>query len=243
MGFGILLLGYFLMYAFSISQVYFFADIIGAIIVIFAFSKLSQYNRYFVGSMWACLMFIAFAAVSASSLMFDIYDTNGIVAQIIGLLKTASSWAMHIVMFLGIRGISLGAACEKLAKKSLRNLSITSVYYLGCIALSIIALFSTNSEVVTYMNGLMYLYSIVCVVINLILIYNCFGTICPADEDENEVKRSRFAIINKIDDKMDEFEQKNREFHRESMRLAMEEADRRANEKAKHKKPKWKKKK
>ena len=80
-----------------------------------------------------------------------------------------------------------------------------------------------------------------CVLLNLVLMYSCFGTLCPADEDENEIKRSRFAIINKINDKMDSFEKKNNEYKLESMRLAMEEANRRAENKKK--KPKWKKKK
>ena len=58
MGFGILILGYFLAYAFSISSVYFFADIIGTAIIMLAFSKLAQYNRYFVGAMGFALGFL-----------------------------------------------------------------------------------------------------------------------------------------------------------------------------------------
>ena len=101
-------------------------------------------------------------------------------------------------MFLGIRGISLGAECEKLVGRATRNAGITSVYYASCIILALVAFFVEPGEVITYMNGLMYLYSIVCVLLNLILIYSCFGTLCPADEDENAIKRSRFAVINKM---------------------------------------------
>jgi hypothetical protein len=241
MGFGILILGYFLMYAFSISSVYFFADIIGTVIVLFAFSKLAQYNRYFVGAMGFALGFLALCTLGASSLMFDLYEASGIVAQIVGLLKNLVSAGMHILMFLGIRGISLGAESEKLAGRAMRNAGVTLVYYASCIILGIVAFFVPAGEVISYMNGLMYLYSIVCVLLNLVLMYSCFGTLCPADEDENEIKRSRFAIINKINDKMDSFEKKNNEYKLESMRLAMEEANRRAENKKK--KPKWKKKK
>lgn len=241
MGFGILILGYFLMYAFSISSVYFFADIIGTVIVLFAFSKLAQYNRYFVGAMGLSLGFLALCVLGASSLMFGVYDPQGTVAQIVGLFKNLISAGMHILMFLGIRGISLGAECEKLAGRATRNAGITSVYYASCIILAVVTFFVEPGEVITYMNGLMYLYSIVCVLLNLILIYSCFGTLCPADEDENAIKRSRFALINKMNDKMDSFEKKSNEFRRESMRLAMEEAKQRAENKKK--KQKWKKKK
>lgn len=243
MGFGILILGYFLAYAFSISSVYFFADIIGTAIIILAFSKLAQYNRYFVGAMGFALGFLVLCALGASSLMFDLYDATGVVSQIVGLLKHLASAGLHVLMFFGIRGISLGAESKKLAHRAMRNLGITSVYYVSCVILGIVALFVPTGEVITYMNGVLYLYSIVCLILNLVLIYSCFGTLCPADEDENEVKKSRFALINKIDEKMDSFEKKSNEYRRESMRLAMEEANRMAEEKNKKKKPKWKKKK
>ena len=50
MGYGTLLFGYFLTYAFSLSRVYFFTDIIGALVMLWAFSKLIAYNRYYRGS-------------------------------------------------------------------------------------------------------------------------------------------------------------------------------------------------
>ena len=37
MGYGTLLFGYFLTYAFSLSRVYFFTDIIGALVMLWAF--------------------------------------------------------------------------------------------------------------------------------------------------------------------------------------------------------------
>ena len=46
MGFGVLFFGYFVMFAFSLSTMYFFADIIGSVITAYAFTKIAQYNRY-----------------------------------------------------------------------------------------------------------------------------------------------------------------------------------------------------
>ncbi len=240
MGFGTLILGYFLMYAFSISEVYFFADIIGAAIVIFAFSKLAQYNRYFACAMWLCLAYLALCAYGAMSLMFELYGASSAVAYLLLFSKSIISCAMHTVMFLGIRGISLGADSVKLAGRAKRNMVITAIYYTLYIVLSAVSL-AVESYILSYVSAVLQIFYLVCIVLNLILIYSSFGTLCPADEDENEVKRSRFGFINKMNDKMDDFEKKSNEYRRESMKLAMEEAEKNAAAKSKKKKHKKKK--
>ena len=59
MGYGTLLFGYFLTYAFSLSRVYFFTDIIGALVMLWAFSKLIAYNRYYRGAAASGIVFTA----------------------------------------------------------------------------------------------------------------------------------------------------------------------------------------
>lgn len=241
MGFGILFFGYFVMFAFSISQMYFFADIIGAVISIFAFSKLSEYNKYYKKAMVAALVFAGFCMVNAASMMFHVYPSTGTADTVVDILKAAASAIMHVFIFLGARGLSLGAGAEKLVKNSERNLKLTSVYYASYIIISIIRPYI--GEAVDYFNMLLLVLWLVCLIVNLVFIYKCYAVLCPADEDEKEVKRSRFAIINKINDKMDEFEQNNKNYRLESMRLAQEEAQRLAKEKEKKKKHGKKKKK
>ena len=104
MGFGTLIFGYFAMFAFSISQAYFFADIIGALIAIYAFAKLAEYNRWFTYAMVSCLGFMVFCGVNAASLMFHIYEPTGNIDFFVDIAKEAFSCAMHIFMFpSGIR--------------------------------------------------------------------------------------------------------------------------------------------
>ncbi len=241
MGFGILLFGYFVMFAFSISQVYFFADIIGAGIVLYAFSKLSEYNRYFVGAMWGCLAFLALCAVNAASLMFELYDPAGNIALTVNVAKAVAACAMHIPMFLGTRGISLGADADKLVHTAERNLTLTIIYYV--LYLAVLAASPLLGDMTQYISTVVYLYSIVCIFLNLVLFYKCFGILCPAEEDENEKKRSRFSFINKISDKLDAIDDERVRYREESVKLAIEEADRRRAEKNKNKKRHHKKKK
>ncbi len=240
MGFGILLFGYFIMYAFSISQVYFFMDIVGAFVVLWAFSKLAEYNRYFVGAMGGALAFLILCAVNAASLMFSIYEPAGNVALAVNLAKAAASCAMHIPMLLGTRGIALGADSVKLARNAERNLTLTAVYY-GLYIL-VFAASPLLGGATQYAGVIVYLYNIVCIFLNLALFYKCFGILCPADEDENAKKRSRFEWVNKISDKVDSIDEGRVRYREESVKLAMEEADRRVAEKKKkhlhHKKKK-----
>ena len=229
------------MFAFSLSQVYFFADIIGAGIALYAYAKLSEYNRYFVGAMWGCLAFLALGALNASSLMFDLYDPAGTAATLVSAAKLLAAGAMHVPMFLGIRGISLGASADKLVRNAERNLTLTMVYYL--LSLIVLAVSPLLGALTPYAGVIVYLYQIVCIVLNLALLYKCFGILCPADEDEDEKKRSRFAFINKISDKVEAIDEERVRYREESVKLAMEEADRRIAEKKKNKKHQHKKKK
>lgn len=240
MGFGTLFFGYFVMLAFSISQVYFFADIVGAVITLYAFSKLSEYNRYFVLAMGAGLCFLIPCAVNAAALMFDLYDMTGIAATVVNAIKAISLCIMHIAMFLGIRGISAGADATRLVRTCERNFVLTMAYYVMYFVVLVAS--PVLGEATQYISTVVYLYYVVCIFLNLVLIYKCFGILCPADEDENVKKRSRFAIVNKISDKVDAIDDERVRYREESIRLANEEAARRANERKKNGKNKKKKK-
>ena len=128
MGFGLLFFGYFLTFAFTASKVYFFADIIGCVIMLAAFAKLAQYNRYYTSAVVSTVVFTLFAFSSAMLLLFRVSAGEG-VETALDVTKALSSCALHVFMFLGIRGISKGAECEKLVRKAEWSLCMTSVYF------------------------------------------------------------------------------------------------------------------
>lgn len=242
MGFGTLFFGYFTMFAFSLAEAYFFADIIGALVAVYAFSKLSEYNRYFVSANVACLVFMILCGVNAASLMFKIYEPSGNVDFAVDIAKEAAACVMHIFMFLGTRGISEGAGAVKLVNTANRNFVMTMIYY----GMSLVVVLCSDllGDSVQNVSMIVFLYWVVCLALNLALIYRCFGILCPADEDENAPpKRSRFAFVNKLNDKFDEIEANKVAYREESMKLALEEADKRRNEKSKKHKNVHKKKK
>ena len=241
MGFGLLILGYFLTFAFTISQAYFFADVIGALVMLYAFTKLSEYNRYFRGAAAAGMVFTLLALTSGVLLSMHMLTSEGIIDILLDAAKSVSALVMHVCMLLGTRGIAEGADCGKLADRAMRNLVMVITYYVLYFGTLIAAPFLP--AVVSYISFLVYIYFLVCLVLNLLLLHTCFGMLYPAEGDPMENRRSKVPLINKMSDAFDRLEDKKNAFRKESMELAMEEAEKRAAEKAKKYGQKKKKKK
>ena len=241
MGFGLLILGYFLTFAFTISQAYFFADVIGALVMLYAFTKLSEYNRYFRGAAAAGMVFTLLALTSGVLLSMHMLTTEGVLDIVLDAAKSASALVMHVFMLLGTRGIAEGADCGKLADRAMRNLVMVITYYVLYFGTLIAASFLP--AVGSYISFLVYIYFLVCLVLNLLLLHTCFGMLYPAEGDPMENRRSRVPLFNKVSDAFDRLEDKKNAFRKESMELAMEEAEKRAAEKAKKYGQKKKKKK
>lgn len=231
MGFGILFFGYFLTFAFTASNVYFFADIIGCIVMLMAFSKLTQYNRYYSGAVVSTMALTLFCLSFALRMLFRI-EVSSAVAAALDVAKAISSLGIHVFTFLGIRGISKGAECGKLVHKSERCLVLNIFYY----AAAHIVLFAKPllGEAAAYISLVVYFYWLICFIYNLTLIYQAFGILYSPEEEEKGPKRSRFKLINFMNDKMDEFDANSNKYRRESMEMALEEAERRRKEKEKN---------
>ncbi|MBE6569177.1 MAG: hypothetical protein E7658_03030 [Ruminococcaceae bacterium] len=236
MGFGLLLGSYFLAFAFSLARIYLFMDIIGGLWMLYAFYKLSQYNRYFWNALITDAAFTAASTAGAVLLMTGNFTAGGFADILIDCLKAVFAAGIHIFMFFGIRGIAAGAESTKIAQKANRNLRMTCVYYFLFFAVLLTG--SLYPAYVGYVSAVVYLYWLVCFVLNLVLIYTCFGMLYDDDIEKKEKKQSRIPILNKMHEKFDSLEEKKNQYRRESMELAMEEAENVHNRKKKKKKKK-----
>ena len=232
--------GYFITFAFTLSNIYFFADLIGALVMMYVCVKLAEYNLYYKSALWAVFVFFASCGVRAAA-MFPFFSLAPTVGTIVRAVTLASACLTHILMFLGARGISLGAEDNKLAAKCERQLAMSVIYYVVAAVMLIVG--EKLGEFGAYLNIVVLVYWFVTFILNLVVIYTCFGKLYPAEEDFTAPKRSRFKFINKLSDKFDEFDEKSNAFRRDSIRMANEEADRRVREKQNNPKKKKKKKK
>lgn len=241
MGFGLLLFGYFLTFAFTISEAYFFADVIGALVMLYAFTKLAEYNRYFQGAAVAGVTFTILALSAGVLLSLHKLENGGTLDMVMDIAKALSALGMHICILLGVRGIATGADCPGLAEKALRNLVMSITYYVlyfGTLLLSLVA-----PEIVSYVSLLVYLYFWVCMIVNILLFHSCFGMLYPAEGDPMENRRSKIPLLNKLSDAFDRVEDKKTAYRKQSVKMAMEEAEKRAADKQKKHPGKHKKKK
>ena len=239
MGFGLLLFGYFLTFAFTISEAYFFADVIGALVMLYAFTKLAEYNLYFRGAAVAGVTFTILALSAGVLLSLHKLENGSTLDMVMDIAKTLSALGMHVCILLGVRGIATGAECPGLAEKALRNLVMSITYYVlyfGTLLLSLVV-----PEVVSYVSLLVYLYFWVCMIVNILLFHSCFGMLYPADGDPMENRRSRIPLFNKLSDAFDRVEDKKNAYRKQSMELALEEAEKKAAEKTKRRGTKKKK--
>ena len=238
MGFGTLLFGYFAMFAFSVSPYYFFADIIGAFVAVYALSKLADYSRYFGLAMFGALGFLVVSGVNAVSLLFGLYPMGeGAAWTAVEVLKLAAGCAFHVWLFLGVRVVAERAGQDKLRRNGLRDLVATSLYYAAALLVLILSPVLPDGAGQAASAGIL-LYWIVCVFLNLLLLYGCFSSIVPADADLSVKPRSKIGFLYKLSDKFDELDDKKNDYRRESMKLAMAEADRLHDEREKKKKKK-----
>lgn len=239
MGFGLLLFGYFLTFAFTISEAYFFADVIGALVMLYAFTKLAEYNRYFQGAAVAGVIFTILALSAGVLLSLHKLENGGTLDMIMDIIKALSALGMHICILLGVRGIATGAECPGLAEKALRNLVMSITYYVLYFGTLLLA--QAAPEVVSYVSLLVYLYFWVCMIVNILLFHSCFGMLYPADGDPMENRRSKIPLFNKLSDAFDRVEDKKNAYRKQSMELALEEAEKKAADKTKRRGTKKKK--
>lgn len=239
MGFGILLFGYFLAFSFTLLKFYVFADIIGAVIMIIAFVKLKEYNRYFIRSIIFCGIFILACAATALSLIFRLYEVGSVIDTCVKYVRYISACLMMVTVFLGIIGLAGQAGAANLVTRAKRNMILTVLLYVIMLAYVPLSGYLTGNWA-SYVMVAVYLYGAIVLFLNLLLFYSCFGKLCDEGEKEDEVKKSRFRIVNKLNEKFDEIEKGKEAYRKESVKLAVEEADRRAAAKKSKKKKKKK---
>lgn len=170
MGFGILLIGYFLAFATALAKFYFFADIIGGVMIGYALIKLSAYSDKFKKCIPLSMLFFALCCVAAVMTMFNLSD---VIMRIISTVRFGSILLLHIYMFSALEDMARGADDGKLAYKAKRNLVIISVYYSLYIIYLLLGFF-VDYKTIGMMSIFLYFYGLVAIILNLLLIHSAY---------------------------------------------------------------------
>jgi len=202
MGFGYLLVGYILAFVFSLGSVYFFQDILGALVMLVGFSQLAQYGKNFLRAMWVDIAYLLISFIRAMLMMFDVIATDSIGATIFALIIPAVSLVLQFFLFAGIYYLAQQVELEKKAQKARGTLvRILSYYILHIIAYLVTPLLGNAAGNITGL--IVTVYGLIVLIMNVVLLHSCYCRICLTGQEKGERVQSKYEWINRLNEKTD----------------------------------------
>lgn len=194
MGFGLLLIGYILAFAFSLSSIYFFADFVGGLVMAYAFSKLSAFDKKFSYAILGSLLFSMISVLRAlNGLVFHSQNT-----LIYDALFAAAMIVVHLLMFNGIISITGELELNKIRLKAKRNLVVMIIYFTldALIRLSYNRILSIFPESIPYINRYSQIFEVIWLFMNVVLIGSCLKWIGVEGEEMPQMNPSKMRQLN-----------------------------------------------
>ncbi len=223
MGFGILVLGYFLLLGFS------YCDVIAAPIMFNGLRRLVTYcpdNREFKKAKSALLPFtvIAFVllilrilafnkviAFSEGSALADAKSICDYVNTVLQMLQVFTGAVFNIFLFKGIYTLAMSLEVKKVSDGAVRCLTVNAVCYALSIIWKLLAIFQIPSKlgidgVLTgYVGMFLILLDMVRIIFGIVVIYSAYMRIClEGDED----MPYRDTILDRLSERLDKIKNK-----------------------------------
>ena len=218
MGFGWLLIGYFVATVMTLNPIGAGIRVLGYGLIAFAGKKLEQYHRSFLWmTVGACAMLAVSASLAISDLNDFLYGNLWINIRLIsdtgrtwiGYIEKVFSFFFHGAMLFSIRAIAMETEVEKIATRSVRNFVFICMYELVYLVslLPFDGVRAASGEL-ALIAWLLYL---VWILMNLMLLFSCYAKICDEQDVEMEQKPSRFEFVNQFREKSEEKSRRARE--------------------------------
>ncbi len=201
MGFGYLLIGYFLAFAFALANVYVFFDIIGGAVMLIGLAKLAPHGRNFLRAMWVDIAYTLLCLARVVLLLLGVLAPEGIVVTLVGVLIAAVSLILQFFVLAGIYFLAGQVELEKEQNRARRNILFIFLYYLAYVA----AYFLTPylGIIANFVSLAITVFGFVVLFLNLLLIHSCYCRICLKGQEDGARTPSRFAFVNRFNEKTD----------------------------------------
>ena len=201
MGFGYLLIGYILTFAFSLSNGYYFLDVIGATVMLVGLLRLAQYGKNFLRALWADMAYLLISLSRAILLLMHLMPESGALPTAFSLMYALGALVLHFFLLAGIYYIAGQVELEKEKQHARRNIALMLVYYcLHMIACLIAPLLGNAGNILSLAILVL---GIVVILLNVVLIHACYCRICLVGQEKGERPRSRYEWLNRFRDKTD----------------------------------------
>ena len=214
MGFGYLLIGYlitFVLYV-TVNALGFggVALLVGYGIMFYALDILTRYQREFVYAKWVQLPLAVTALYALTQSISElllirlpaVMQTVGVAVEWITFLLMIF---FNVALLYGIRVLAREVGLLHMAVKAVRNSFFVGLY---AVLMLVAKLPILPNTVKAYLTLPIVMLNVVWVILNLLLLLNCAKNICPAGDEDQPPKRSRFEWINRIGDTYEKNRQK-----------------------------------
>ena len=224
MGFGILLTGYFMTYLMSVSLFGYLIRFMGYGLMLYSFAKLKSYNKAFTlplaasGVMLAITLADVYAKLGQffyENLWINSFSLPAGFEETVGYIDDIFVLFFHACLFYAIRSIAKETEDEKISYNAVRNFAFIAFYYVMYLVtlLPVPAL----EEFKKYFSLPVILLYFACLILNVVLIISCYARICDESDVDMPIKRSRFAFINKLNEKEQKAADENAAYAKQKM--------------------------
>ena len=207
MGFGLLLMGYFLGMVMSLNIFGAFFRLAGFALAAYAARKLSDYHKGFSFLTLASMLSVAVSVLGAiSSLSAFLYDNMIISEKLIGDgLATAFGYARYgaelvftVALCVAISLIAKETGEIKLRYVAIRNLALYCVYFVLQIICWLPHEYVGTLLQITALPAVAQLAGFALILLNLLMIFSCYRRICDESDVDMPQKPSRFEFVNQM---------------------------------------------
>ena len=207
MGFGLLLMGYFLGMVMSLNIFGAFFRLAGFALAAYAARKLSDYHKGFSFLTLASIISVGVSVLGAiSSLSAFLYDNMIISEKLIGDgLATAFGYARYgaelvftVALCVAISLIAKETGEIKLRYVAIRNLALYCVYFVLQIICWLPHEYVGTLLQITALPAVAQLAGFALILLNLLMIFSCYRRICDESDVDMPQKPSRFEFVNQM---------------------------------------------
>jgi hypothetical protein len=207
MGFGLLLMGYFLGMVMSLNIFGAFFRLAGFALAAYAARKLSDYHKGFSFLTLASIISVGVSVLGAiSSLSAFLYDNMIIAEKLISDgLATAFGYARYgaelvftVALCVAISLIAKETGELKLRYVAIRNLALYCVYFVLQIICWLPHEYVGTLLQITALPAVAQLAGFALILLNLLMIFSCYRRICDESDVDMPQKPSKFEFVNQM---------------------------------------------
>ncbi len=223
MGFGWLLIGYFVSTLMTINQAGNLLRCAGLCIMLGACRKLRSYQGSFgIMSLALCLSLVPSLWLAVGDIGDFLYQNLIFETPLLGeRMRTALGYAKQITDFLlgasmlyAIRAIAKDTEVKKISDGSVRNFVFLCMYQV-VVGVSYLFMNTQSTAVMATLTVAMWLLYFAVIFLDLVLIFSCYRWICDEDDVEMEQRPSRFAFVNEYRRQKEERQEEKRQRRQE----------------------------